>query len=187
MRVTAPRSRRAALATAASAAGAVALAGCGSKPLREEIRTGAHVAPGDLPFLNALLDVEHYAIAAYAAGIPLLGPLNSPGAKMGKQFLAQELAHAVELSDLAKRAGGKPRKPQASYNLGHPRSAAEALALLEHAENVQLQAYLAMLPRLSGGHVRAALLTIYANDAQHLAVLRGHAGLPAASGPFVGG
>ena|GEM_PF-582302 len=177
------RSRRSLLAGAAGAT-ALALAGCGSKPLREKIRDGAHVAPGDLGPLNALLDVEHYAIAAYAAAIPLLGPA---AARAGKQFLAQELAHAVELSDLVHRAGGRPHKPPASYNLGHPRDQAQALALLQHVEDVQLGAYLERLPDLSGGHVRATLVTIYANEAQHLAVLRMAAGETPTSGALVAG
>jgi hypothetical protein len=182
--VSGPRSRRAALAGAAGAAGGLVLAGCGSKPLREKIRAGAHVAPIDVPPLNALLDIEHYAIAAYAAAIPLLA---AGAVKIGKQFLAQELAHAVELSDLVRRAGGKPHKPQASYRLGHPRTQLQALALLEHAEQVQLGAYLEGLPSLAGGHVRAAVLTIFANDAQHLAVLRGQAGQTPSSSALVTG
>lgn len=182
MRVTARCSRRTALATG-GVVGAAVLAGCGSKPLREKIRAGAHVAPADVPLLIALLDAEHYAIAAYTAGTPLLGS----AANVGKQFLAQELAHAVELSDMIKHAGGKAPKPPASYDLGHPADTAGALALLEHAEHVQLQRYLDTLPKLSGGLVRAALLTIYANEAQHLAVVRGQAGKPATSGAFVAG
>jgi hypothetical protein len=169
------RSRRALLAGAASAAGAAVLSACGTKALRKKIATGAHVVPGDIDALNSLLDVENYAIAAYAAGLPLLGP---DWAKIAKQFLSQELAHAVEIRDLVRGAGGKPHRPASSYNLGDPRTAGEALALLESVERAQLHAYLQMIPRLSGGHVRAAVATIFANDAQHLAVLRVDAGQP---------
>lgn len=172
-RVAPLRSRRTLLAGAATAAGATVLAGCGGKPLREKIRGGARVPHADVPALNSLLGVEQYAVAAYAAGIPLIG---EAGYKLGKQFLSQELAHAVELAELVKRGGGKAAKPKASYDLGHPRTAADGLALLEQAERVQLQAYLRLIPALTGGHVRAAVTTIYANDAQHLAVLRGRAG-----------
>jgi hypothetical protein len=169
------RSRRALLAGGASAAGAAALAGCGGKALRERIRSGAHVSRTDVDGLNALLDVENHGIAAYAAGIPLL---NAGAQLIGKQFLSQELAHAVELSDLVKGAGGKPHKRPATYDLGNPRTEAEAFALLENAERLQLDAYLQMIPTLSGGRVRAAIATIFANDAQHLAVVRLQAGKP---------
>ena len=166
-------SRRALLAGAASAAGATALAGCGGKPLREKIRGSAHVPYADVAVLNSLLGVEHYAIAAYAAGVPLLG---GTGSDLGKQFLSHELAHAVELAELIKKGGGKAAKPQASYNLGDPRTAADGVALLEQAERAQLDAYLQMIPALSGGRVRGAVATIYANEAQHLAVLRAQVG-----------
>lgn len=167
------RSRRALLAGAAGGVAATVLSGCGGKPLREKIRSGARIPQGDIEPLNALLDVENYGIAAYAAGIPLLGPV---GRIIGKQFLSQELSHAVELSDLVRGAGGKPRRRPSSYDLGDPRTEADAFALLERAERLQLNAYLQMIPTLSGGRVRAAIATIFANDAQHLAVLRMQAG-----------
>jgi hypothetical protein len=138
------------------------------------------VPRSDATALNALLDVEHYAVAGYAAGIPLL---HEPQAKAAVQFLAQELAHTVQLSDLIKRAHGKPNRPAASYDLGHPRSSEDVLALLKRLEQAQLRAYLDAIPQLSGGKVRAAVAAIYANDAQHLALLRwqtGEAPAPAA-------
>jgi Ferritin-like domain len=162
------RSRRALLA-AAGVAGAAALAGCGGKPLREKIRGGARVPPEDAATLNALLDVENYGVVAYAAGIPLLG---SSEATAAKWLLGQDLAHVAELTELIKAAGGKPNKPAANYDLGHPGTSAEALALVERAERAQLHAYLALIPTLADAHVRAAVATISANDAQHLAVLR---------------
>ena len=131
------------------------------------------VSVADIATLNALLDVEHYGIFAYAAGLPLLNP---SWTMIGKQFLGQELAHATEIADLVKAAGGKPRRKAASYNLGHPRTHSEAIALLESAERAQMRAYVGLIPRLSGGSTRAALATIFANDAQHLAVLRSHSG-----------
>jgi hypothetical protein len=169
------RSRRALLGGAASTAGAAVLAGCGTKALREKIRGSARVSAADIPTLNALLDVENYGIAAYAAGIPLLSP---NGQLIGKQFLTHELAHAVELSDLVREAGGKPHKPAASYSLGNPRNAAQAFELLQRVERAQLDAYLKMIPSLSTGRIRAVAATIFANDAQHLAVLRQELGQP---------
>jgi Ferritin-like domain len=145
------------------------LSGCGNKALREKIRDGARVPAVDIPTLNALLNIENYAIAAYASAIPLLG---ASAQLIGKQFLSHELAHAVELTDLVKQAGGKPGKPAASYSLGNPRNERQALALLQTAERTQLHAYLAIIPGLSSGRIRAVVATIFANDAQHLAVLR---------------
>jgi rubrerythrin len=174
-------SRRAFLTSGAGVTGAALLGGCGGGgPLREKVRSGARVSRADVEPLNTLLDVEHYAIAAYAAGIPLL---HDPQAKSTIQFLAQEMAHSVQLGDLIRQAGGKPHLPKISYDLGHPRAAAEVLDLLQHVERTQLRVYLDVLPRLSAGKTRSAVVSIFANEAQHLAMLRwqtGHAPAPEA-------
>jgi Ferritin-like domain len=180
----AARSRRAFLTGAGTATAAGLLAGCGGKPLREKIRGSAKVAASDIEPLNALLDVEHRAIAAYAAGIPLL---SAPQSTAAMRFLGQELAHSVQLSDLIHRGGGKPRRPAASYDLGHPTKAGEALALLKHLEQVQLRAYLDAFVRLSPGKVRSTVAAIYANDAQHLAMLRWQTGESPAPAALVSG
>jgi len=165
--------------------GTTVLAACsGSTPLRVKVRNGAKVSRGDAEILNGLLDLEYYAIAAYTAGIPLL---RQPSARAAKQFLGQELAHASALSDLVKRAHGKPSKPRASYDLGHPRGATDVLVLLHRLESEQLAAYVEMIPRLSPGRVRSATAAIFANDAQHVSVLRTQLGRTPAPAPFVTG
>ena len=166
------------------AAATAVLAGCGAKPLRIKIRNGAKVSPADVDSLNALLEVEHHAVAAYTASIPLL---NWRQAKPAKQFLGQELAHVVELTDLIKRAGAKPAKPKARYDLGRPRTADQVLALLKRSEEAQLQAYLSTIPQLSGGRLRSTAASIYANDAQHLALVRSQLGQSAVPAPFAVG
>jgi hypothetical protein len=171
-----PQSRRAFVTGGAAAATAALLSACsGAKPLREKVRGGGKVSKADIEPLNALLDIEHHAIAAYAAGIPLLVP-HSPQYKAGAQLLAQEMAHAVQLSDLIRGVKGKPRRPQASYDLGHPHGASDVLALLKRLEQVQLRAYLEAIPRLEGPGSRSAAASIMANDAQHLAMLRWQTG-----------
>jgi hypothetical protein len=165
--------------------GTTALAACsGSAPLREKVRNGAKVSRGDVEILNRLIDLEYYAIAAYTAGIPLL---RQPAARAAKQFLGQELAHASALSDLVKRARGKPSKPKAGYDLGHPRGATDVLVLLHRLESEQLAAYLDMIPGLSPGRVRSATAAIFANDAQHVAVLRAQLGRAPVPAAFVTG
>jgi hypothetical protein len=143
--------------------------------LRVKILNGGSVPAADVPVLNSLLGVEQYAIAAYAAAFPLF-PDGTQANKVAKQFLSQELAHAAELVALVKDGGGKAASPQAGYNLGSPRTPAEALALLERIERIELHAHLRMMPALSSGHVRAAIATIYSNDSQHLAALRTQSG-----------
>lgn len=149
-----------------------------------KVRNGVKVARGDVGVLNGLLDLEHQTIAAYTAGIPLL---RRPAGKAAKQFLAQELAHAQALSDLVHKAGGKPYKRRSSYDLGHPTTEAQVLALLRDLEAAQLAAYVEMIARLSPGRLRSAVAAIFANDAQHHAVLRSQLGQAPAPAAFVTG
>jgi hypothetical protein len=177
-------SRRTLLAAGGGAAVAL-LAGCsGSKPLRVRVRNGASVHGRDVAILDTLLDLEQHAIAGYTAGIPLL---DRPTAKAAQQFLSQELAHSQALSDLIRRAGGKPQKPRTSYDLGHPTTNAQVLALLRDLENAQLSAYVQMIPQLTPGRLRSAVAAICANDAQHLAVLRQQLGQNPVPSAFVTG
>ena len=68
----------------------------------------------------------------------------------------------------------------ASYRLGKPANDSDVLELLHGLERAQINAYLAAIPKLSPGPVRAAVSSILANDAQHIAIIR--AGLGAAGG-----
>jgi bacterioferritin (cytochrome b1) len=161
------------------------LAACGGSSLREKVRGGTTVAPGDVEILNGLLDLEYHAIAAYAAGIPLLHL--EDGGRAAEQFLGQEMSHATALGELVRKAKGKPAKPRASYDLGSPKSGKDVLELLHKLERAQLAAYLSMIPQLAPGKVRSAVAAIFANDAQHVAVIRSRLGLPPAPEPLVTG
>ncbi len=185
--VTASGGSRRALLTAAgaalAAAGGGALAGCGrkAKPGRQSVKLVAPaIRQADVEILDQMLALERQTVAAYTAGIPLL---QKPQAKAAKQFLSQELQHTGELLSLIKAAEGKASPRAASYDLGHPRGAADVLALLHDLERAQIGAYLEALPRLAPGPVRAAVATILASDAQHISILRvlqGSAPVPAA-------
>ena len=162
------------LLSAASAAGAGALlAGCGSSQTASDV-PGA-VLEADIETLNGLIGVEYHAVAGYVAAIPLL---SGTDALYAKQFLSQELAHIDDLTALVRRTKTKPAASSQSYNLGHPKSRAEALGLLEHLEQVTLRAYLEAIPLLTPGVVKATATSILGNDAQHASMLRGRLGLP---------
>ncbi|MGI8903527.1 MAG: ferritin-like domain-containing protein [Solirubrobacteraceae bacterium] len=138
----------------------------------------------DAELLNGLLDLERRTIGAYTAGIPLLTGASLTAAQ---RFLAQELAHAAELSRLLKRAGVVAHRPSDSYDLGHPRSAAAVLGLLHASETAQLAAYITAIPRLATGTVRASTASILADDAQHVSVLRSALALDPVPTAFVTG
>jgi hypothetical protein len=182
-------SRRAFLRTAgAGLAGGsgVLLVGCGgsSKPKRPSVAGSyqAEVRAADISLLNGVLDVEHTAIAAYTAGIPLLTGHSRVAATW---FLGQELQHAAKLEATITGAGGKANPAQASYDLGNPRDGAQVLELLHHTESSLLAAYLDAIPKLIPGWLRAVAAGILANESQHLCVLEAAQGRPAVRSAFV--
>ncbi len=179
-------SRRTLLRASGIAAAAALLDGCGGT---DTTKAELHRAPStvrrtDVHLLNRLLDLENRTASAYAAGIPLL---TGAAARNAEQFLGQELSHAGELAGLVKEAGGMPVPRGASYPLGSLRTAAEVLRLLHELERLQISSYLAAIPRLEPGSLRAAVVTILANDAQHLSFIRSAARLDALPSPFVTG
>ncbi len=165
---------------------AVALAGCGAqaKPVLAVKRAAPPVRSGDVAILNRLLDLERRTVAAYTAGIPLLG---RPEARTARQFLDEELQHTGELLSLIKAAGGAAVGRRASYDLGHPSTPADVLSLLHELERTQIVAYLDAIPQLAPGPVRAATASILTSDAQHIAILRLAQGETAAPSAFVTG
>jgi hypothetical protein len=181
---------RAAGAGAVAGAGvgaAVGVAACGTRPAAkppagepEARRSELH---SDVAALNGALEREHLAIAAYTAGIPLL---SAPARAAARQFLSQEFSHAAELSALIRRGGGIPSSPAPNgYALGNPRSDADVLALLHRVEQDLISHYLAILPTLVPGQVRATVASILANEAQHVSVIRSQRGLPAVPSPLL--
>lgn len=161
------------LLSAASAAGAGAvLAGCGTTPVATGI-PGA-VLKSNVDALNRLIGVEYQAVAAYVAAIPLL---SGTDVLYAKQFLSQDLAHIEDLAAFVRKTGAKPAASSQVYDLGRPRGRTELLALLHHAEQLTLRAYLQAIPVLTPGALKATATSILANDAQHASLLRGRLGL----------
>jgi rubrerythrin len=155
---------------------AVFLAACGrGRASSASATTGAAPRAADVAILNNAIDLEHRAIAAYTAAIPLL---SSTTQKAAKQFLLQEFAHASALSSLIKGDGGKPRPVAPSYNLGRPRDVADVLTLLHMIERAAITAYVDAIPKLSPGTLRARIASILANEAQHIALVRQALGQP---------
>jgi hypothetical protein len=104
------------------------------------------------------------------------------------QFLSQEIDHSLELKAIIKQAGGKPHRPAPAYDLGaSPRSRKDVLLILHALEQAQLVAYLEAVTVLTPGQLRAAAAAIFANEAQHLMVLRMELGQSPVPSPFVSG
>jgi len=179
-----PSSRRKLLLGAAAGVAGAVLAGCGGESIKQQVHNSQPALTNDVDLLNNLLHLEHLAIAAYTAGIPLL---DQPTAKAGQLFLNDEISHSGDIAGLIREAGGKPIKPDPSYPLGHPRNSNEVLMLLHAVENAQIAGYLYAIQRLEPGVVKQQVASILANDAQHVAVVRAALGQPAIPSAFVNG
>lgn len=161
------------------------LSACGSRSLREQLKESPpDVAATDAELLNHLLDLEYIAILAYTAAVPIL---DRGTAALAAQFLGQELAHANGLIGLIKAAHRRPHAPPSTYDLGHPRSREDVLRALQSAEAAQLDGYLEVIPRLRPGPVRQATAGYFANDAQHISLVRAQLGAPPLPDAFVTG
>lgn len=181
-----PSSRRSLLRAGAAGIAGLLAASCGTsaQPLRAQLERSPPQQRTDVQVLNHLLDVENLGIAAYTAGIPLLAPGLDKSASL---FLNDEIAHAGQLIGLVKAAGGKAQKPAPSYDLGHPSTSEEVLGLLHEVERLQIASYLRALPQLTLGKLRQQVVSMMANDAQHLAAVRAGLGQPAVPSAFVTG
>jgi hypothetical protein len=162
------------------------VAGCGGgrKSLKAQVHNSEPVLASDVEILNHLLDLEHWAIAAYTAATPVLTPAT---VKAGQLFLGDELSHAGGLAGLVRSAGGTPVMPRPSYPLGNPRGSAEVIGVLHTIEQALVSAYLDAIPRLQPGMAKQQVASILANDAQHLAVVRAALHLPAVPSAYVSG
>ena len=179
-----PSSRRNLLLAAGTGLAGALLAGCGGESIKQQVHNSQPALSNDVDLLNHLLHLEHTAIAAYTAGIPLL---DQPTAKAAQLFLNDEIFHAGDVAGLVREAGGKPIKPAPSYALGHPRTSEEVLMLLHAVENAQIAGYLYAIQQLEPGVVKQQVASILANDAQHVAVVRAALGQSAIPSAFVTG
>jgi hypothetical protein len=185
------RSRRGWLggAVAAAAAGTLALTGCGGSAKTDSTagQTGTattdDTSPRDVELLAPALELERRTIDAYVACIPLLSKTNAQAAVV---WLSAEIQHTGELIALIKQAGGKAAPRANSYQLGRmPHNQGQALALLASFEQLQIAYYLRTISQLQLATGRAAVSTILASDAQHIALLRLVQGKPAVPSAFV--
>ena len=178
-----PLSRRAALGLAAASL----LAGCNGDD-EDAQDTTQTISPerkrGDAAVIASLLDAERTAVIAYATARRRLGSL-------ADGFLEHEQAHAQALEKALTRLGARPEppRPRSAYATDFPplRTREDALRFALDVEQTQIAAYGDSMPALFTPEVRVTLTTIFAAQAEHMAVLLGELGEPQAPRDFVVG
>ena len=121
----------------------------------------------------AALEIERRTVDAYAAGVPLL--TSTPRQGRHGNGSAQELAHAGKLIALIRQRAASRRARADSYDIGQPRHAGAATAGAAARDRAAAaRATCRWLPAAveRAGSTRAAVAAIFANDAQHLSMLR---------------
>jgi Ferritin-like domain len=175
---------------ALAAAASVALEACGSSSASDDgSRTATTHArrpppsPHDVRLLASALELERRTVDAYLACIPLL---DHHIAKAAAVWLSEEVQHTGKLIALIRGVGGTAPPRANSYDIGpRPHGKAQTLRRLASFEQLQLSFYLKTLPEFEQGATRAAVASIFANDAQHLSLLRLVAGQTPVPSAFV--
>jgi hypothetical protein len=162
------------LGASGAAGSALVLAACGGSSKHQPSLTPAKVSAEDAAILNDLIAVEYHAATAYIAGVPLL---SGHDLRLARRFMVQELSHIDLLTNLVRAAHVTPAGEAGNYDLGHPRGATDLLELFHRVERITIRAYLSAIPKLSEGGVRAAAVSILANEAQHVSIVRRNLGL----------
>lgn len=122
----------------------------------------------DVEILNAVLDLEFLAIAAYKQGATKLG-----GERLAimKVLLEQEQAHADGLAGEIKNLDGTPNRAKRDYDFPQLRTEADVLRFALDLEDTAIAAYIDALPKFSEKELRATAASIITSEAEHASVL----------------
>lgn len=147
---------------------AAVLAACG-----DDTKNPVQIGPdesdqADVEILNAVLDLELLAIAAYKQGATKLG-----GERLAimKVLLEQEQAHADGLAEEIRNLDGTPNRPKRDYDFPELRTEAEVLRFALDLEDTAIAAYIDALPKFSEKELRATAASIITAEAEHASVL----------------
>jgi hypothetical protein len=139
---------------------------------------------GDADVLRDLIMLEQRSVLAYTAAADggRLGGLEA----VARLFAEQEQEHADGLGRALRRLGGSPPRTSDGGTAlpDSPRAFAESALELE---TELVAAFQDALGRLGSGELISTALSIAANQAQHLVVLRQVLGRPPSPRPFVTG
>ena len=171
-------------AVSVAGASAVLLTGCG-----DDTKSTASTGPdesdeADVEILNAQLDLELMAVAAYKAGA---AHLKGDALQMVQGFLEQEQEHADGLAAAIRDAGGTPNRAKSKYDFPDWKTQDDVLRYAVDLENTAIASYIDALPKLGTGDLRATTSAIITGEAEHVSVLLGALGMQQVPSAFVVG
>ena len=180
--------RRRFLGMTALAAGSALLAGCEDRKPADTGFVGKSAVQTPLPSvdpvtaLNTILALEHQAIFTYVSVAHFLSPAVAATAD---GFRMDHEAHRDALSAKVTALGGTPAPAKATYDVAPaPTDQVSALKALAALEDTAGKTDYRMLAGTASGDLRAFLMTIMSNEAQHSAILLGATGQTPIPAPF---
>jgi rubrerythrin len=183
------------LAGLGATSAAALLAGCGNETNKGEgpisgeksqsSATGSIESDvNDVNVLNSALDLEHEAVAAYSQALKVLRGANL---RYARTVLNQERAHVTALEHAIRGLGARPNQSRGDYNFPRLTTQDAVLRFATGLENKVVANYIAAIPRLDAAELRGQVATIFANEAEHLALLNGALKERSAPSAFVTG
>jgi ferritin-like protein len=130
----------------------------------------------DLKYVQEAQAMEWGMVAAYKKIVTFLDPADEA---LGQKILAQETSHATGLTTVISDLGGTPvhANSDAEYArvLGFDKvgDRPSALAFASQLEAKAISAYLAAIPKLTIGDLRATWTSLVTSEAEHGSVLTG--------------
>lgn len=176
-------------AVAAGGGAAIAISSCGSSGKSQRSTTvSTNQMKSDASVLDALLDLEHMAVAAYGV---IAGKLRGAQAATARRFLIQESAHAAALERSIRGLGEAPQtaRSPSQYAATFPtlRGPADALSFALDIETTAISAYGDAIGKLATLPLRGLVASILTTESEHAAVVLGDLHRPQVPQAFVTG
>jgi hypothetical protein len=140
------------------AAATALITGCGGRPPRELAGS-----PADIPLLEDRLAAERLEIAVLEGSLP---GLTGQAARLARVMLDHDREHAGSLAQAIRELGGSPPAAEPQQQAGRADPAALA-ALKQRVAG----GYLAAIPKVVNGRLRATFGAIMTTEAEHAQAL----------------
>jgi rubrerythrin len=156
-----------------AAAFSVFLAACGDdgKPKKSSTSSSTAGKKQDLEIVQYALTLEYLEVDFYDAVIKSGVIKDKKLAKAATMIRDNEQEHVDALTKTVEQLGGKPKKPQTTFDAVIKGGSKKVLETAATVENLGAAAYLGQAGRIQSKEVLAAALSIHTVEARHAAAL----------------